>query len=170
MAIHQQKDKQLLGEIYQSHHSWLFAWLQTRLNSSESAADIAHDIFVKILAGDAVSKVNEPRAYLTTLARRSVANYWRRQSIESAYLEAIQTLPEPQLPSEEERAIVIESLLAISEKLQGLPLVVKQAFLYSQLDGLKQQQIADKLNISLSTVKRYLLQAITHCFFAISPQ
>jgi RNA polymerase sigma-70 factor (ECF subfamily) len=49
-----------------------------------------------------------------------------------------------------------------------LPLDVKRAFLYAQLDGMKQQEIAEKLSVSVSTVKRYLGRAAAQCYFAIS--
>jgi RNA polymerase sigma-70 factor (ECF subfamily) len=51
--------------------------------------------------------------------------------------------------------------------LDGLTAPVRRAFLMAQLDGMKQADIARALGLSLTTVKRYLVQAGMHCFFAV---
>ncbi len=78
--------------------------------------------------------------------------------------------PEEYALSPEEQHCLLETLLEIDRLLDGLPTVVKRAFLYAQLDGLKQADIAKKLNISLSSVKRYLVQAGTQCYFALAQE
>ena len=45
--------------------------------------------------------------------------------------------------------------------------MVKRVFLLSQLDGLKQADIAKDLGLSLATVKRHLVKASMHCIFAL---
>lgn len=168
MSVYQESEQQTIASLYRQHHTWLFRWLKGKVGSTESAADISHDIFVTLLAREEQLLLEEPRAFLTTLAKRNVANHWRRQYVEKAYLEAIAEIPEDLHPSEEEQAIIIESIVAINQRLQGLPLDVKRAFLYAQLDGMKQQEIAEKLSVSVSTVKRYLSRAAAQCYFAIS--
>ena len=163
-------DQHYIGELYKDHHSWLLSWLRRKLDSPEFAADISHDVFVKLLTREENKQIHEPRAFLTTIARRSLANHWRHQQIEQAYLDALRAYPEPLHPSEEERAVIIEAIVEINARLDGLPAVVKRAFLYSQLDGMRYKQIAEKLNISISTVKRYLIQAAAQCYFAINLQ
>lgn len=168
MSVFQESEQQTISNLYRQHHTWLFRWLRGKVESTESAADISHDIFVTLLAREEQLVLTEPRAFLTTLAKRSVANHWRRQQVEKAYLEAITDIPESLQPSEEERAIIVETIVDINRRLQGLPLDVKRAFLYAQLDGMKQQEIAEKLAVSVSTVKRYLTRAAAQCYFAIT--
>ena len=65
------------------------------------------------------------------------------------------------------RARVLEVGAADSVRLRpvldGLPPKVRHAFLLSQLEGLKYDDIAARLSVSVSMVKKYMLQAITHC-------
>ncbi|MNL84550.1 putative RNA polymerase sigma factor FecI [compost metagenome] len=56
--------------------------------------------------------------------------------------------------------------MQIDRVLHGLPLPVRSAFLYSQLDGLPQEEIAARLGVSVRTVARYLTQALRHCMLA----
>jgi len=153
--------------LYSHHHSWLRGWLHRRLGSAEQAADIAHDTFVRLLGSERVpASFDEPRAYLTTVAQNLVSNHWRRQKLERAYLEALAQVPRDVEWSPETRAIMLETLLELDRLLDGLPTIVRQAFLYSQLDGQTHAQIAATLGISIPTVKRYLAKALQRCYFA----
>ena len=123
---------------------------------------------MRLLAREEALAIAEPRAFLTTVAQRVLANQWRREKLEQAYLEALASRPAALAPSEEERAILLETLNDIAERLDGLPVVVKRAFLMAQLEGQSQADIASALRISVTTVKRYLVRAGTKCYFAMS--
>lgn len=158
-----------IGGLYEQHHRWLRSWLGRRLGDAHQAADLAHDIFVRLLSREEPVEVREPRAFLTTVAQRVLVSYHRRQHLERAYLDALARWPQPLAMSPEERAIILETLVEVDRMLDGLPATVRRAFLLSQLDGLKQAEIARKLNISLATVKRYLVKAGMHCMFSVTP-
>ena len=126
------------------------------------AADLAHDTFARILASN-VSVFDEPRAYLNCVAGGILANWWQRKSLERAYLAALAQLPEPQVPSPEVRLLVLETLHEIDAMLDTLPPLVRRAFLLSQLGGMKYEDIASEIDVSLITVKRYMKQAFLKC-------
>jgi RNA polymerase sigma-70 factor (ECF subfamily) len=153
--------------LYRDHHRWLHGWLKKRLGCSHQAADIAQDTFVRIMGSRAPSSNaagwEEPRAYLTTVARNLVADHWRRQELERAYLAAIALLPEPEAPSPETRLLILESLLRIDHALSTLPAVTRRIFLRSQLDGLIYADIAAEMELSLATVKRHMSRAFLAC-------
>lgn len=151
--------------LYSDHHGWLRGWLRKRLGDAHQAADLAHDTFMQLLTRTEPVAAREPRAFLTTVAQRVLANHYRRQQLEQAYLAALAALPEPLAVSPEERAIVVETLVEIDRLLNGLALPVKRAFLMSQLDGMAHGEIADALGISVTTVKRYVVKAGAQCYF-----
>jgi RNA polymerase sigma-70 factor (ECF subfamily) len=76
-------------------------------------------------------------------------------------------MPECVAPSEEERAIILETLVELDRLLDGLPMAVKRAFLLSQVDGLSHGEIAAQLGISIATVKRHLNKAALRCYFSL---
>ena len=159
--------EQLHG-LYVDNHGWLQGWLNNKLGCSYRAADLMHDTFLRLLIRDEKVQAREPKAYLMTVAKRVLIDYWRRERVEKAYLEALMQIPETYAPAPEEQHIILETLIEIDHLLGELPIIVKRAFLYSQLEGLKQADIAEKLNVSISTVKRYLIKAGAQCYFAIS--
>ncbi|OAJ63774.1 RNA polymerase subunit sigma [Paraburkholderia ginsengiterrae] len=154
--------------LYSDHHGWLHAWLRKKIGCTHRAADLAHDTFLRLLARDEPLVLHEPRAFLTTVAQRVMANHWRREQIERAYREALAHVPEQFAPSPEERALLLEALCEIDSLLERLPVAVKRAFLLAQLDGLSHADIAEQLKISIATVKRHLVRAGAQCFFALS--
>ncbi|WP_286917447.1 MULTISPECIES: sigma-70 family RNA polymerase sigma factor [Pseudomonas] len=153
--------------LYLVHRRWLTEWLRSRLGCPDNAADLAQDTFMRLLSAREIAPIREPRAFLTTVAKRVLFNHYRRQDLERAYLEALSQMPEPLAPSEEHRAIILQTLLDLDALLDGLPVLVKRAFLLAQVEGLGYQDIADELGISLATVKRYLHKAAMRCYFAL---
>lgn len=153
--------------LFRAHNAWLTGWLRRRLGCPHSAADLAQDTFIKVLDARDTQQIVEPRAFLTTIARRVLCNHYRRQDLERAYYQALSELPESVAPSEEERAIILETLVELDQLLDGLPGPVKSAFLMSQVDGLSHGEIASALNISIATVKRHLNKAALRCYFAL---
>lgn len=154
-----------VGTLYLEHHGWLRGWLRRRLGNSHQAEDFAHDTFMRLLSREEPVQTREPRAFLTTVAQRVLSNHYRHQRLELAYLEALAQAPQASMISPEERALLLEALDEIDLTLARLPDKVRRAFLLSQLDGMKQAEIAQTLGVSLATVKRYLVQATMHCCF-----
>jgi RNA polymerase sigma-19 factor, ECF subfamily len=157
---------QQIGTLYSEHHGWLVGWLGKRLNCKSLGADLAQDTFARILGAGKPLDLQEPRAYLTTIAKGLVSNYLQRKKLEQAYLDALALIPEDSYPSPEERMLVLEVLMEIDRVLDGLPDKVRKTFLLSQLDGLTYAEICDLLGLSLSTVKRHMVLAFRHCIAA----
>lgn len=127
------------------------------------AADLAQDTFLRVLTAREIEQVAEPRAFLTTLAKRVLFTHWRRRELEQAYLQALADLPQAMVPSVEDMALLHEALQAIDQRLAGLPAKVKQAFLLHRLEGLTHVQIAAEVGVSVASVERYMKQAYLHC-------
>ena len=153
--------------LYSDHHGWLHAWLRGKLGNSFDAADLAQDTFARVLAGRMPASLVEPRAYLTTVAKGILVNWYRRQALERAYLEALAALPEPQAPAPEQRVLILETLYEIDALLDRLPPQVRRTFLLSQIEGMKYDDIARATGLALVTVKRHMKQAFSHCLAAI---
>lgn len=152
---------QAFTTLYTDHHGWLHGWLQRRLGNAWNAADLAQDTFVRVL-GRQISG-HEPRALLTHIAKGLVIDRWRRQEVEKAYLQALAHIPEALAPSPESRLLILETLCRLEAMLQSLPAVTRQAFMLSQLDGLTYSAIAERLGLSLITVKRHMRTAFIAC-------
>lgn len=161
--------QQQVHRLYSDHHGWLLGWLRRRLGNSGDAADLSHDVFLRVLsrrrASDAdAPRIEEPRAYLSTIARGLVIDLWRRRELEQAWLDALATMPQAEVPGPEQRQLMLEALVLIDRALDELPHAVRQAFLWAQLDGMTCPQIADRLGVSLATAERHVARALRRCY------
>lgn len=154
--------------LYSDHHGWLYGWLRRKLGDSFAAADLTQDTFVSILTASSASQIQEPRPFLATIARRLIANRYRRQLLENAYLDMLATLPEALMPSPEAQYLALEALRQLDQALNGLPPRVKEAFLLAHFEELSYLEIATRLKVSISSVKQYLTRANRHCLFALA--
>jgi RNA polymerase sigma-70 factor (ECF subfamily) len=113
--------------LYRQQHGWLQNWLRRRLNCSQSAADLAQDTFMRLLAKEQVPELHAPRTFLAKVAQSVLCNHYRRQKLERAYLEALAAMPEQVAPSLETQAILLETLIALDAALEGLERPVREA-------------------------------------------
>ncbi len=158
--------EQDLTRLYQDHHPWLLQWLEKRVQDRLQAEDHAHDTFLRVITAKDTPSLNEPRAYLTTIAKRLLINHWRRSAIEQAYLARLATYPEEIAISPEDSAIILEVLREIDEVLNQLPAKVRKAFLLAQLDDLTYAEIGQQLGVSDRMVRKYMAQAMFQCLSA----
>ncbi len=118
---------------------------------------------MRLLKSDAAATLREPKDFLVTVAKRVMVDLFRRRTLERAYLEMLALIPDGYAPSPEQRQSLLESLQQIDAMLDGLGPKVKQAFLLSQLEGLGYADIAVRLGVSISSVKKYMAKATEHC-------
>lgn len=153
-----------IHSLYRDHHGWLQSWLRGRLGNVMDAEDLAQDTFIRVVRSpQELGGLREPRRFLVTVARGLTVDLFRRRSLERQYLEALASLPEPHWPSEEERAVTLETLVELDGMLAGLGGRVREAFFLSQIEGLTYIRIAETLGVSLRTVKNYMAKAMEHC-------
>ena len=158
---------QTFETLYGDHHGWLRSWLRKKLGNTTDAADLAHDTYLRILVTGLTPEVQQSRQYLARIANCLVIDLYRRRRIENAYLEAVSQMPAHQAPSEEARALIVETLTEIDAMLDALPGKARAAFVLCKVHGLTYPQIAARLGVSLSSVEKYMAAALAACYRAI---
>lgn len=152
-----------LEQWYKGHHHWLRNWLNHRLGNVFDAEDLSHDTFIRASHSKIFLDVKEPRHYLISVAKGLSIDLFRRQTLERQYFDALASAPQDYQVSEEQHALILETLVQLDEMLDGLGHSVKQVFILSQLEGLTYSQISDELGVSLRTVNNYMAKAMEHC-------
>src|SRR5690606_17544507 len=112
-------------------HGWLVDRLRARMGCRHDAADMAAETFAQIVALPDAQAIREPRALLTTIAKRLIFATWRRRDLERAYLESLAAEPEQFESSPEDRYLVMEALLEVDQLMHNLSSKARAAFLYS---------------------------------------
>ena len=158
---------QSLETLYVDHHHWLRGWLRRKLGNAFDAADLAHDTCLRLLRAGRVPAPAESRQHLAQIANGLVIDLYRRRQIEAAYLAAVAALPEVHAPSEEARALAVEALVQIDPVLARLAPKPREALLLCKLDGLGYREIAQRLQVSVSSVEKYIAAGLLACYQAL---
>ena len=158
---------QTLESLYSEHHHWLQSWIRSRLNNVEQAQDLTQETFIKVLMKGREHEFNSPKAYLSSIARGLLVDFFRRRTVEQAYLDALEVQPEQHSISAEQHHLIIDTLLQIEHMLDTMSERGRQIFLLAQLDGLTFAEIGRQLNVSVTTVRKHFIRAMTQCLLLI---
>ena len=154
-------DASALHDLYHTHNGWLKTWLRARLGNSSDAADLAQDTFLRVLTARNVDAIREPRTYLSSIARALMIDRFRRRAVEQAYLDVLALRPEALDISPETRLLILETLTAVDAMLDEMGPRTRTIFLAVQLEGLSYVATAERLAVSVTTVKKHMIRAMS---------
>lgn len=146
------------------HYELLRQSLGKKLGSEERAADILHDIFVRLQDKPPAGLIKNPRAYITCMAQNMFVDNWRR---EERYLDQheIDNLLDESMPGADpqqswESGAELDSLVDI---IQGLPVRRRDILLSVRLEGMSTLELARRYGISQRMVEKELRRAHEYC-------
>lgn len=153
-----------IGALYATHAEWLQGWLRRRIHCPQRASDLTQDTFCRLLERADQLALATPRSYLTTVARRLLIDDARRRDVERAVLDAACAHGDSVEHLTPERVLEAVQLLdRVVRVMEALPKQARKAFYLRRIVGLEQSQIAARLGVSLSTVKRHIALANAEC-------
>lgn len=159
-----------IGKLYADHGRWLSNWLHRRTACPDRADDLAHDTFRRLLERNDLPKLDDPRNYLATVARRLLVDDVRRRELERAYLAAAALEDGGDRLTPQRIVEAVQLLEGLVRLLGGLPAATREAFLLRRLDGLSHDEVAVRMGVSARTVKRHVALAYAHCYAFAYPE
>lgn len=150
------KDQLAFEQLYIAYHRKLLILAYKYVKDEEQAEEIVNDVFLKIWTN--ASQLNiaySLSAYLSRSVANRCLNVIREQKRMTIKLEKYQA-DTTELYDEDEAVILEERLLKLEKVLDTLPPQCKKIIMMSKFEKCKQQEIADRLNISIKTVKNQL--------------
>ncbi len=157
----------LVDELYRNHSGWLHHWLRKKIGSSEQAADLVQDTFIKILqTRDELLGVKEPKAYLTSIAKNLLIDQVRRKRIEQAYLDGLSEMEYmlDAVVSPEEQVQIIQAIHQLCKALEVVSEKAQQAFILHYLEGYTHKETAEQLGVSTKMIQKYLASCLVQCY------
>lgn len=147
-------------------------YLARKLDSPEDAAEIAQETFLRLHRLQSPETLDNARAYLFQTATNLATDQLRRRSLHHRFLMRERGGLGPVEDGSAGNASTVspEHILAARQKLRSiyqaveeLPIHVRQAFLLHRRSGLSYEEIATEMGVSVSSVEKYILQALRHC-------
>ena len=155
-------------EWYGINLQWAYSELLSRIYRhticKQGALDILHDALVRFALAKNPDRMQQPHAFLQVIVNHQLVDEFRYQrrlvSLDETDDDNAYTLyaldSEFHTPSAEHLADIKQRLQAMQALIDRLPKRCREVFWLYRIEGLKQAQIAETLNISLKMVERHV--------------
>ncbi|MES2827101.1 MAG: sigma-70 family RNA polymerase sigma factor [Bacteroidota bacterium] len=110
--------------------------------------------------GSRLNDINDFENYLLTLSRNKYIELIRRTNLENSRMQAITDDWDQPTNLTEEQILLNDTRKILNEAVSLLPPQQKQVYQLCQVDGMPQKQVAELMNLSPETVKRYMKLAL----------
>ena len=156
------RDLTYFRAFYERLQPALHSYARYILHSEEDAAEVVNDVFVKLwdkeedLGPFDSAAADRLRSYAYRATKNACLNHLRKANKSWMQIDQEQEdlhTPEHQLEEKEGRQ-------QLQAWLQELPPRCKQVFVMSRIDGLKNQEIAELLELSAKTVENQMTKAL----------
>lgn len=144
----------------QNRHK-LFSFLMRLTQSPEATEDVIQDIFMKLWRNRrSLSEIENFSSYLFRMAQNQCITQFRRMAKETLILTRLASDAAPTRSTTEELLAAKEVQEQLQQAVAKLTPQQKLVFTLSREKGLKYEEIAAELNISSSTVKNHMIDAL----------
>jgi RNA polymerase sigma-70 factor (ECF subfamily) len=145
--------------VYESFHTGLRRFVLTKVSDPAAADDILQDVYLRIHTHiDSLRDCGRLQSWVYQIARNAIIDYYRGRR---PMAELSETLPEPENAGEDscENDIECELMASLGAMVSDLPDKYRQALTLTLYEGLTQQEVAERLGISLSGAKSRVQRA-----------
>ncbi len=143
-------------EIWSEFSDRLKRFIRKRVRHEPDADDILQDVFCKVHHRIAQLKDAEKlQAWVYQVTRHAIIDYYRRQHAAGESVE----IPEDLAHEPSSASISDELVSCLKPMMDQLPEKYRQALTLTDLQGLRQKELAEKLGISLSGAKSQVQRA-----------
>ncbi|BDD08227.1 RNA polymerase sigma-70 factor [Fulvitalea axinellae] len=154
-------DLKALESVFRSHYRDLLAYGLALCHDPHEAEDMVQDVFFRIWEKRRQIRAGTSlKAYLVRSVRNAFLDRIKRDKVRTEYLKLLATEPASASDTAEEYAIAEDLHAAIMEAVTGMPEQRRRIFEMSRFGGLKYQEIAKALNISVKTVETQMGRAL----------
>lgn len=169
MMVFSGTEKDKFGKIYSVYFPKLVRFAREYIVSTEDAENLVQDMFLYLWEHrDMLDTLTNLNAYLFTLAKNRCIDFYRRQVRTESKNESLDTWQEKELyfkmealkQFDENMFTVNEIETLLDNSINALPEKCRQVFILSRMEGLKHEEIAAQLNISVHTVQNHIVTAI----------
>ncbi len=157
--------------LYDTYYKYVCFYAYQLIGNRSLAEDVTQDAFLAYLQNShkVSSETKAIKSFLYSSVRNRILNLYKKGKIEERYWEKISFLESDS--SDYERLIIYNELLEQIEKLVSqLPPMCQQVMRLSFFEGLSNQEIIEKLDISINTIKTHRKRGIKYIQNNLDPE
>lgn len=153
-----------------AEHARLLRYFNRRVGRN-AAPDLVQEVFARMFGSGALDGIENPGAYLTTIARNLLIDRTRRKKRDCPVFFLLDEDRDGVSRAEQTWRIEAIDLLRLYRKaVRSMPPKTRRVFLMHRLRRLTYKQIAEQVGISIATVEYHMMRALTLCRAAVAEQ
>lgn len=160
-------DGDAIDRAIRRHDQMLVRWLTQKLGDVDTARDIAQSAYLRVWRYAQTEKIDNLQALIFKTAANLAANEFRARKRIRALKVDPPSRDEPLIdqvasaaPSPETTALAREEIAASLRAIEALPAQAQRAFVLSRFEEKTYREIALILNVSESSVEKYIILAL----------
>jgi RNA polymerase sigma-70 factor (ECF subfamily) len=147
--------------LYEKYSKKIYTLSVRLLHSEILAEEVRQEVFLKLwMLGTELTTIDNVEAYLRTLTRNRCLNVLRRIVLENKSDRELSKNYVDAHNETEESILLNDTRNLLNAAIDLLPEQQRQVYLLRQSEGLKYEEIAIRLNISINTVKTHMKRAL----------
>lgn len=154
--------EQEFERLFKEHFKSLYAYAFTILKNEAVAEETVQHVFYKVWEKKVPDTIQTSlKAYLYKAVYHESLNYLKHQKIKAQYQLHVMHQSKNQIDQAASRKMMLKELEEkLRDAMNALPQQCRTIFQMSRFDGLKYQEIADQLGISVKTVENQMGKAL----------
>jgi len=158
----QNGDEEAFAVLFYAYKDKLYGFLKNILKSDVIAKDLVQDVFLKIWQNRAnASEIENFNAYIYFVAQNQAIDQFRKSSKELFSSVEFLNLKEDVLTPDPVNTLINKEVREkINEAVNQLPPQQKKIFVLHNEYGFKHHEIAEQLNLSVSTTQNHMREAL----------
>ncbi len=152
--------------LFLKYHHQLFRYTLKFIEDENEALDLVQDIFIAVWEkGQYRDNEDRVKGYLFAGVKNSCLNYIKHQKVVKRFEQhAAIRMKEMEVTyylSGEQSFLEKEAIQKIDDVIESLTDIYKEVIILSRFEGLKNKEIAERLNIPVRTVETRIFRALT---------
>lgn len=154
-------DRDAFTLIFNEYFSKVKIFLCHIMGGDQLSEEFAQEVFVRLWINHSKISTDQPiTSYLFTISKNIAMDYYRKRSSEIKYIKHIEKSGDKEAKDCDSELTYNQMSEIVEQAIENMPLKQRVVFKLSREDGLINQEIAEKLNLSRRTVEKHITNAI----------
>lgn len=155
------RDEDAFRQLFHAHYNKLASFVHKLTKSHSITEELVQDVFVKVwLNRSELVSIDKFESWMFVIARNHVFNHLKKTAREYQQQQAWLEQVEPDNLATANQSEAGDMYAFIERSIEKLPPQQKKIYLLKRQKGLRNEEIAQQLNISMETVKKHFTLAL----------
>lgn len=150
--------------LYQDYNETLVRYLTIRLRSRQDAVEVAQEAYIRLIRRKSLNDIDCFQSFLFRTATNISIDLQRRRARQAQNFASSKFLLGDIDEITPERALnARQTIAALRKALEELPPKCREAFMLYKFNNLDHAEIAEKMGLSVSSIRKYIARGLSFC-------